>query len=211
MSVNYRRIRMRCYHICNFYLAGIHAGIQSAHTQHELAIKYLASTPFRNLDIDESLNEYGARLDLFHDAKADYINWANNHKTMILLNGGMMSHLLELEAFLKGSNHDIAWASFREEEAALNGALTNIGIVLPEHMYRWSRQVLKFLDDPEVGFTTLTADCTDDITCIEKVGKGVKQNIELTVDHTKDGNVKVYFYHKFELDLMRKLSHLRLM
>ena len=202
---------MRCYHLCNFYLAGIHAGIQSAHTQHELAIKYLASTPYRNLAADESMNEYGARLDDFHDAKASYINWANNHKTMILLNGGMMSHLLEFEAFLTENQHVLAWASFREEEAAINGALTNIGLVLPEHLYRWSRQILKFVDRTDCGFTTLSEDCTDDITCIERVGTGAKESIELTVDHTKDGNVKVYFYTKFDIELLRKLAALRLM
>lgn len=202
---------MRCYHLCNFYLAGIHAGIQSAHTQHELAIKYLASTPYRNLAADESMNEYGARLDDFHDAKASYIDWANNHKTMILLNGGMMSHLLELETFLAENKHVLAWASFREEEAALNGALTNIGLVLPEHMYRWTRQILKFLDRADCGITTLAEDCTDDILCIERVGPGAKHSVELSVDHAKDGNVKLYFYTAFDIELLRKLDRLKLM
>ena len=202
---------MRCYHLCNFYLAGVHAGIQSAHTQHELAIKYLASTPYRNLAADESINEYGARLDLFHDAKAEYIDWANNHKTMILLNGGMMSHLVEFETFLAENSHAYAWSSFREEEAALNGALTNIGIVLPEHMYRWSRQILKFLDIPTQVFTNRGEDCTDDIIAIERIGAGAKHTVELSVDHTKDGNVKVYFYTKFDIELLRKLAPLRLM
>lgn len=202
---------MRCYHLCNFYLAGIHAGIQSAHTQHELAIKYLASTPYRNLAADESMNEYGARLDDFHDAKASYIDWANNHKTMILLNGGMMSHLLEFEAFLTENKHVLAWAAFREEEDALNGALTNIGLVLPEHMYRWSRQILKFVDRTDIGMTVAEEDCTDDIRCIERIGVGAKHNVELSVDHTKDGNVKVYFYTAFDIELIRRLSFLRLM
>lgn len=202
---------MRCYHLCNMYISGLMAGLQSAHTQHELAIKYLASTPYRNMVADESLTEYVYRLDLHTDAKAEYINWANNYKTMILLNGGMASHLIELETFLSENSHAYAWSSFREEEAALNGALTNVGIVLPEHMYRWSRQVLKFLDTPNQVFTNRTDDCTDDIVAIERIGQGAKHVVELSVDHTKDGNVKVYFYNQFDIELLRKLAALKLM
>ena len=198
---------MRCYHLCNMYLVGVHAGIQSAHTQHELAIKYLASTPYRNLVADESLNEYGARLDLHTDAKADYINWANNHKTLILLNGGMASHLIELETFLTENSHAYAWASFREEEAALNGAMTNVGIVLPEHMYRWNRQILKLIDAPVI---TTVLGGEDGVRFIEKVGQGDKQSVELSVEGGEDG-VKVYFYEKFEIELMRRLDRLKLM
>lgn len=32
---------MRCYNINCFYLAGIHAGIQSGHAQKEMSLKYL--------------------------------------------------------------------------------------------------------------------------------------------------------------------------
>ena len=202
---------MRCYHLCNMYLIGIHAGIQAAHTQHELAIKYLASTPYRNMVADESLDEYGVRLDLHLDAKASYIDWANNHKTMILLNGGMMSHLVEFENFLADNEHTYAWSSFREEDAAIAGALTNVGLVLPEDMYRWNRQILKFVNSPDAGFTSRDEDCTDDIVCIERTGVTKKERIELTVDHAKDGSVKVYFYNQFDIELMKRLDRLKLM
>lgn len=197
---------MRCYHLNNTYIIGIHAGIQSAHTQHELAIKYLASTPYRNLAADESMNEYGARLDLFHDAKAEYIDWANNHKTLILLNGGMMSHLVEFETFLTENSHAFAWATFREEEAALNGAMTNLGIVLPEHMYRWNRQILKLLDAPGI---TAALGGEDGIRLIEKDGQGDELSVQLSVDG-EDG-VKVYIYKSFEIELMQRLDRLKLM
>lgn len=197
---------MRCYHLCNFYLAGIHAGIQSAHTQHELAIKYLASTPYRNMTADESMVEYGARLDLHTDAKASYIDWANNHKTMILLSGGMMSHLLEFETFLTENSHAYAWSSFREEEAALNNALTNVGIVLPEHMYAFSRQVLAFADSGD-GFDKVYVGIdVGQVDFERKAGTEV-----ITAVHHNFATSKTYTYSAFDIELLRKLAALRLM
>lgn len=197
---------MRCYHACNFYLAGIHAGIQTAHTQHELAIKYLASTPYRNLVADESLNEYGARLDLHTDAKADYINWANNHKTLILLNGGMASHLIELETFLTENSHAYAWASFREEEAALNGAITNVGIVLPEHMYRYTREVLKFVGN---GFGRMTGGELGNMDIIY-VQRAQDDAIMLKTI-TDDREVDYIYSLDFDIPLLQRLDRLKLM
>lgn len=196
---------MRCYHLCNFYLAGIHAGIQSGHTQHELAIKYLASTPYRDCAGDESLDEYAGRLELHMDAKADYINWANNHKTMILLNGGMMSHLVEFETFLKDNAHAYAWSSFREEEAALNGALTNIGIVLPEHMYRFTREILKFLG----GFGRMTGGelGNDDIIYIQRA----QDDAIMLKTIENDREVDYVYSLAFDVPLLQRLDRLKLM
>jgi len=201
---------MRCYHLCNFYLAGIHAGIQSAHTQHELAIKYLASTPYRNMVADESLVEYGARLDLHTDAKAEYIDWANNHKTMILLNGGMMSHLLEFETFLGAHQHAFAWSSFREEEDALNGALTNIGIVLPEHMYAYTRQVLDFhesgdsTDVIQVGQVQLIFERFDEC-------EPITMTISRSASRGSTVLATTVTFGFFEIELMQRLGRLKLM
>lgn len=197
---------MRCYHINNTYLSGIHAGIQSAHTQHELAIKYLASTPYRNMVADESLVEYGARLDLHTDAKAEYIDWANNHKTMILLNGGMMSHLLEFEKFLNAHQHSYAWSSFREEEDALNGALTNIGIVLPEHMYRYTREVLKFV---AAGFGRMTGGELGnmDIIYVQRA----QDDAILLKTIVNDREVDYIYSQEFDIPLLQRLDRLKLM
>ena len=197
---------MRCYHLCNMYISGLMAGLQSAHTQHELAIKYLASTPYRNLAGDESMNEYGARLDDFHDAKASYIDWANNHKTLILLNGGMMSHLLEIEAFLAENKHILAWASFREEEDALNGALTNVGLVLPEYMYAFSRQVLAFVDGGD-GFAKVYLGVSQgQIDFERKAGTEV-----INAVHYSHTGSTAYVYTPFDIELLRKLDRLKLM
>lgn len=202
---------MRCYHLCNMYLVGVHAGIQSAHTQHELAIKYLASTPFRNLTGDESMNEYGTRLDLFHDARVEYIDWANNHKTMILLNGGMMSHLVEFETFLNAHQHSFAWAAFREEEAALNNALTNIGIVLPEHMYAYTRDVLEF---HESGFSTDVIAVAGGVQLIfERFddNEPIKMIISKSAPRGSTVLATTVEFGFFEIELLQRLNRLKLM
>lgn len=102
---------MRAYFFQNFYLQGIHAGIQSQHTTAEMFVKYSIGSEQHSMLFD----------------------WAINHKTTIVLNGGMQSDLLYIEDLLEYSK--FPWASFREERDALNGALTNIGIILPEYVY----------------------------------------------------------------------------
>lgn len=102
---------MRAYFFQNFYLQGIHAGIQSQHTTAEMFVKYsIGSTQHIML-----------------------YDWAINYKTTIVLNGGMQSDLLVIEKLL--DNCKFPWASFREETDALNGALTNVGVILPEYIY----------------------------------------------------------------------------
>lgn len=187
--------------MCNFYLAGLQAGLQSAHTQHELAIKYLASTPYRNLTADESLREYGARLDRHTDAKADYINWANNHKTLILLNGGMASDLIKFKEFLECNSPSYAWASFCEEEAALNGAMTNLGIVLPESMYKYTSQVLEFAKTVWPGNSSVIIDSELYLLSRDEAG----------LIHLSKNGASIHIYDAFDLDLLGRLSKLRLM
>lgn len=108
---------MRCYHFGNFYLSSIQQGIQAAHAQVELFIKY----------------------DNKSDQTGDLVDWARNHKTMICLNGGMASDLEAiargLSAFEESGFMNFAWSTFSEEDAALNGAMTNVAIILPEKMY----------------------------------------------------------------------------
>lgn len=122
---------MRCYHLNNFYMSGIHAGIQSAHAQHELMLKYVDPTapviksPF-----------WGGQID-------GYLKWAREHKTIIVLNAGMQAQLEEWASFLLPGSHTYAWAAFRESEEALNNALTNIALVLPERIYGYARDVTK--------------------------------------------------------------------
>lgn len=109
---------MRAYFFGNTYMSSIQQGIQSAHTVVEMFNKY---TPSFNGDPCYAFN----LLD----------NWAREHKTMILLNGGYSSSIRELAKFFDSSDNPYPWATFCEGEDALDGALTCAGIILPERIY----------------------------------------------------------------------------
>jgi len=108
---------MRAYFFGNMYLSSIQQGIQAAHVTHELFTKYMTGE-----------QEEGG--------PAEYLwEWATNHKTMILLNGGYAEALEDLHAFFESPTNPYPYAWFHEEKASLNGALTSVGIVLPERIY----------------------------------------------------------------------------
>lgn len=180
----------RCYHINNFYLSGIHAGIQSAHAQHELAMKYLVDPAYA-----ESVHHA--------PAKAGYLEWAQNHKTIIVLNGGMQSNLEEWAAFLTAGLHPFAWAKFNEAEEALNGALTNIALVLPERIYAYSRSVPRAYEAMDTKRPLTVQRVDDGEECrLETAGNGVRLV-------APDGDELVFSY--YELELMTKLGQCGLM
>jgi hypothetical protein len=100
------------------YLSSIQQGIQAQHATTELFLKY-----------EQDVVGY-------HDARREVLyDWAENHKTSILLNGGYSSALRELITFLDSRQNPYPWASFNEGEDALDGALTCVAIVLPEKVY----------------------------------------------------------------------------
>lgn len=102
------------YCVVNQYIAGIHAGIQSAHAISEMF-----------LDYSKRRNNAGNLL----------WDWADRDKTVIVLNGGYQSSLQDLCQKLKPLSGTYPWASFCEEQEALNGAMTAVAVVLPEYMY----------------------------------------------------------------------------
>lgn len=123
---------MRAYFFGNMYLSSIQQGIQSAHVVSELFIKY--SDP--NKPNYHPLHE-----------------WANNHKTMVLLNAGYSEELRSLHKFFNESDNPYPWAQFHESKQALDSAFTCIGIILPKRIYntskvcrekRWNLFLLKF-------------------------------------------------------------------
>ncbi|MDU8351426.1 hypothetical protein RYA05_05945 [Pseudomonas syringae pv. actinidiae] len=105
---------MICYHLLPFQVLGIHAGVQSVHGQAEMGIKYPAS------------QEDGPAA-LFHD-------WRSNHKTVCLLHSGGAENLLFWEEFLSKPENPYPWASFCEDRSCLLEMITNVTLVLPEHM-----------------------------------------------------------------------------
>ena len=115
---------MRCYHFGNFYMSSIQQGIQAAHAQMELVLKYK--------DRDENCKQ-----------KQELFDWASFHKTMICLNGGMNDDLHDLLALMIDEGNKFAWAHFNESQEAMGGMLTNIAIVLPEVIYETAEKLRK--------------------------------------------------------------------
>lgn len=107
-------MKNRMYCVVNQYIAGIHAGIQSSHAMVEMFLKY----PQRR--------SHAANL---------LWDWAMEDKTVIVLNGGYQSNLMDLCELLEPLSNTYPWDSFREEQNALNGAMTAVAVVLPEYMY----------------------------------------------------------------------------
>jgi len=114
---------MRAYFFVNNWLSQIQRGIQVAHCAVEMARYYARHTGVgetRFLDFEE---------------------WADQHKTMIVLNGGGHADLNDLTGFLSQGPHDLPWGYFKEDRESLNGAVTCVGVVIPERIYEKARMV----------------------------------------------------------------------
>ena len=131
---------MRLYTLTNVYLSSIQKGIQSAHLAVDLVRKYDQKIP-------QALPPYkdGIFSDK-DDISTKVRDWADNHKTMIVLNSGNSAMLGNLQrAFeiydvqAKKAKSDrtpvIPYAFFREDEESMNGTLTCVGCILPKTLY----------------------------------------------------------------------------
>jgi len=116
---------MRAYFFGNMYLSHIQQGIQAAHVVGELFVRYNANSP-----------EY-QKVEMLYE-------WAENHKTMILLNGGYSATIRSLFQFLDSEDNPYPFAPFHEGQDALDGALTDVGIILPEKIYTTSMLFRKY-------------------------------------------------------------------
>ena len=115
---------LRFYTFVNFYLSSIQQGVQSFHVLHEMMLKY----PY---DEDVASGE-------LPEAKRFY-DWAKNHKTVILLNGGAHDDIRDIELFFKEHAGELSFpapfAAFYEDDKSLNGMMTAVAIVLPKEIY----------------------------------------------------------------------------
>ena len=101
---------MRFYAIGNYYLSSIQQGIQAAHTLAELAI----------------MPEHRGVFD----------EWAKNHKTMVVLNGGNADGLRKFYELLSSEYaKSLPFAKFNEDAQSLDGALTSVGVIVNERIY----------------------------------------------------------------------------
>lgn len=106
----------RFYGFGNYYLSSLQQGLQSAHCISDMFLKY---------------QKKKAKKEIMYD-------WAKNHKTMVLLNGGNSLVLEQTFKFfkeLKSYGMNLPYQLFHEDEQSLNGALTYVGIVVPSEIY----------------------------------------------------------------------------
>ena len=120
---------MRCYHFGNFYLSSIQQGIQAAHAQMELFVKY------REIGVDYDNINHLIEECKYQQQVDDLYDWAKYHKTMVCLNGGALGDLKNIEVLMKDAENKYPWSVFYEDEYSLGAILTNIAIVLPEEIY----------------------------------------------------------------------------
>ncbi len=102
---------MRQIFFVNMYCNHIQAGIQSGHAVNEMWLKYG-----------------------FNPEKLETIfEFARDHKTFILLNGGDHEALTDLMKFCDQRTNPYPWSVFREP--GLNNAITSVSIIIPEKLY----------------------------------------------------------------------------
>lgn len=120
---------MRAYFFVNSALSGIQKGLQMGHCAVEMGLKAVAGS--RGSD---------------HERQAydTWLDWATNHKTVILLEGGFHQDLLEISDLFDDIIHDYPWAEFREDEETLALSYTAVGIILPERIYKAAEEVRKY-------------------------------------------------------------------
>ena len=120
---------MRAYFFGNMYLSSIQQGIQAQHCTTELYNNY--APQFGN-EAYETINP--ERYEIL-------VDWATNHKTSILLNAGYSSTLHDIYKELTDFDNPYPIAKFHESEEALDGALTCVGIILPDAIYDTAAEV----------------------------------------------------------------------
>lgn len=109
---------MRAYFWGNFYLSSIQQGIQALHTLGNIFVKY------DQIGKDDKLTMT--------------YEWADNHKTVVVMNGGDSADLQEI-AEIVGGQKTYPWATFEEE--GISDALTCVGIIVDNRMVEFVNEV----------------------------------------------------------------------
>ena len=127
---------MRFYGFGNYYLSSLQQGLQAGHAAVDLHVKY-------------NIHEQG-HFDIA-PCQNMYNDWAENHKTMVLLNGGNSADLADLYAFLYCEENPYPFVKFHEDEVSLNGALTYVGMILPPKIYDTAARIRACRDHSHVA------------------------------------------------------------
>lgn len=141
---------MKMYMIAHQWLSHKQNGIQGAHS------------------IVEMVGDHAHKDDFFEL----YNSWSNDHKTIIMLQGGGSGYLLELEERLQSLANDgieLFPTIFREDEYSLDCAVTSLAFLANEKMLA----VMDAISEPhanhanvmlDFGITTDSLDLIRDIT-----------------------------------------------
>jgi prenyltransferase beta subunit len=111
------------------YLSSIQVGIQNAHCLVNIGRKYN----------NDNSNVFILESDVA--ARSNYIDWSDNYKTMVCLNGGNQANLKEIVDIFCAHDNPFAWNCFYEDEQSLNNCLTCVGIILPERIYDAAQRI----------------------------------------------------------------------
>ena len=138
---------LRLYSFVNFYLSSIQQGIQTGHAAVRLLRKY-------------DVNYYAHPDDAFIDLCEVVEEWADNHETFIILNGGDNDGIKNLAFTLEGCG--FPWTIFKESQEALAGLITCAVVVLPESVYDAKRiQIVDRGDIEAYAYTSLDGKVTE--------------------------------------------------
>jgi len=146
------------------YISPIQVGIQSAHVTSELFTKYT----------DELHPEHISQL----------YDWATNHKTLICLNGGYGANLHSLVERFDEKRCTFPNAKFHESQDALDGAITCVGIVLPERIYETAAAI--------------------------RSDRTRNSEIPIYIQIERNWEYNGYYFTEWELDFMIELNKFRL-
>lgn len=119
---------MRYYGFGNYYLSSLQQGLQAHHVCVEM---FNAYGRFRDLQANGQIGDDH----VLYKGWLMLDDWAQNHKTIVLLNGGNSADLAELRLFLMKGGSEYPYSAFREDEQSLNSAMTSVGIILPAKIY----------------------------------------------------------------------------
>lgn len=112
---------MKFYSIVQYQMAGIHAGIQTAHAVHAMYEKYLGRS-------EDDLGRKNLHV------------WAKNHQTIAILNGGGSGYIREMYTDIivpSASDLGLPCVMFHESDMASDGMLTAVALVVPKSVYEY--------------------------------------------------------------------------
>jgi hypothetical protein len=109
-------MELRLYSFVNFYLSSIQQGIQTGHCAVDLVRKYANAVHAMDVKPCDMVAE-----------------WADKHKTFIILNGGDFDGIMAASKVVEESGYPFAF--FHESAGALAGVRTCVSVVLPENLF----------------------------------------------------------------------------